>query len=106
MRIKHKDILSRGRWNVHDLQLNKELDVSKTFDTSKRARSYAKRLFLKNPNHTITLTVIKSLKFNGKYLNLVKKEWVVTLKKDKVKFNTSARIIWAGPRSLYVKKGG
>jgi len=62
MRIKHKDILSCGRWSVGDLHLNGELDeefnVAETFDTSKRARSYAKSLFLRDPSHTITRTAM------------------------------------------------
>jgi hypothetical protein len=93
MKIKHKDILSRGRWSVGDLHLNEELDeeynVDKTFDTSKRARSYAKSLFLRNPSHTIFLTAIKRIKFDGKYLTCTKKEWVVTLKSGKVKFKSN-----------------
>jgi hypothetical protein len=95
MRIKHKDILSRGRWSVGDLHLNEELveelnfSIGKTFDTSKRAHSYAKSLLLKNPNHTIILTAIKSFKFDGKYLAYTKKEWIVTLKGGKVKFKSN-----------------
>jgi len=93
VRIKYKDILSRGRWSVDDLQLyeqlGEELDESKTFDTSKRARSYAKSLFLRNPGHTIFLTAIKRIKFDGKYLTCTKKEWVVTLKGGKVKFKSN-----------------
>jgi hypothetical protein len=93
MKIKHKDILSRGRWSVDDLHLNEELDeeydVDKTFDTSKRAHSYAKSLFLKRPDHTIILTATKSFKFDGEYLSYKKKEWVVTLKGGKVKFKSN-----------------
>jgi len=93
MRIKHKDILSRGRWSVLDLQfygqLGEEDNVYKTFDTSKRARSYAKSLFLKNPDHEIILTAIKSIGFDGKYLSCKKKEWVVTLKGGEVKFKSN-----------------
>jgi hypothetical protein len=93
MKIKHKDILSRGRWSVDDLQLceqlGEQLDESKTFDTSKRARSYAKSLFLRDPSHTIILTAIKSFKFDGEYLSYKKKEWVVTLKGGKVKFKSN-----------------
>jgi hypothetical protein len=101
MKIKHKDILSRGRWSVDDLQLDgrlyeqpdeeldEEFNVDKTFDTSKRARSYAKSLFLRDPSHTIILTAIKRIKFDGKYLTCTKKEWVVTLKGGKVKFKSN-----------------
>jgi hypothetical protein len=103
MKIKHKDILSCGRWSVDDLQLDgrlyeqpdEELDeelnfsIGKTFDTSKRARSYAKSLFLRDPNHTIILTATKSFKFDGEYLSYKKKEWVVTLKDGKVKFKSN-----------------
>jgi hypothetical protein len=93
MKIKHKDILSRGRWSVDDLHLNEELDeeydVDKTFDTSKRARSYAKSLFLRNPGHTIILTAIKRIKFDGIYLTYTKRERVVTLKGGKVKFKSN-----------------
>lgn len=99
MKIKHKDILSRGRWSVDDLQLYEQpgeelveelnFSIGKTFDTSKRARSYAKSLFLRNPGHTIFLTAIKRIKFDGKYLTYTKKEWVVTLKGGKVKFKSN-----------------
>jgi hypothetical protein len=93
MKIKHKDVLTYGRWSVDNLQLyeqpGEELDESKTFDTSKRARSYAKSLFLKKPDHTIILTAIKSFKFDGEYLSYKKKEWVVTLKGGKVKFKSN-----------------
>jgi len=93
MKIKHKDVLTYGRWSVYDLQLyeqlGEELGESKTFDTSKRARSYAKSLFLGDPSHTILLTAIKSFKFDGKYLTYTKKEWIVTLKGGKVKFKSN-----------------
>jgi hypothetical protein len=93
MKIKHKNVLTYGRWSVDDLQLyeqlGEQLGESKTFDTSKRARSYAKSLFLKNPDHEIILTAIKRIKFDGEYLTYTKKEWVVTLKGGKVKFKSN-----------------
>ena len=99
MKIKHKNILTCGRRSVGDLQFYEQpgeelveefnFSIDKTFDTSKRARSYAKSLFLRNPGHTIFLTAIKRIKFDGKYLTYTKKEWVVTLKGGKVKFKSN-----------------